>query len=75
MWAINQNVITSEVPIQEDTARMPISVQYGNDFVQDIAMVYRHVFVYQTMLTGKKLLSMIRIKCIILPKNEVVFIN
>ena len=37
MWAINQRVITSEFPIEEDTTRIPISVQYGNDFVQDIA--------------------------------------
>ena len=37
MRAINQHVITSELPIEEDTTGIPISVQYGNDFAQDIA--------------------------------------
>ena len=37
MWAINQPVITSGFPVEEDTTKVLISVQYGNDFVQDIA--------------------------------------
>ena len=54
MWAINQNVITSEVPIQEDTARMPISVQYGNDFVQDIANGLSTCFRLSDNVNGKE---------------------
>ena len=37
MRTINQLVITSEFPIGEDTTIIPISVQYGNNFVQDIS--------------------------------------
>ena len=54
MWAISQNVITSEVPIHEDTIRIPISVQYGNDFVQDIANGLSTCFRLSDSVNGKE---------------------